>query len=244
MSQDNRATLGRRGLLTAAGALAAGLAGTAGSAAAADPARCGPVPFGPVSVRPGDPRYESPLLADSQRFVGRPDEVRVVGSTQQVGKAAYLKRSYTDTQLSTIYRHLTNDTGTPACGMLLIGYGGQVRAVEPTATAVAQRDAVMKAVFHSIWAKETDDDADLTWLRELYREVYGDTGGVPVPGEVSDGSYVNYPDVDLADPSWNTSGVPWHTLYYKDNYPRLQRVKARWDPLDVFHHALSVQLPR
>jgi hypothetical protein len=50
---------------------------------------------------------------------------------------------------------------------------------------------------------------------------------VPVPGEGSSGALINHPDVDLADPQWNTSGVPWHTLYYKDNYPRLQQVKAR-----------------
>ncbi|MFK0319711.1 BBE domain-containing protein [Streptomyces sp. NPDC090231] len=37
------------------------------------------------------------------------------------------------------------------------------------------------------------------------------------------------------------AGVPWHTLYYKDDYPRLQRVKSRWDPLNVFHHALAVR---
>ena len=48
-------------------------------------------------------------------------------------------------------------------------------------------------------------------------------------------------DVDLADPQWNTTGVPWHALYYKDNYPRLQRIKARWDPRHVFHHALSIR---
>lgn len=53
--------------------------------------------------------------------------------------------------------------------------------------------------------------------------------------------YGNHPDVDLADPEWNTSGVPLHTLYYKDNYPRLQRIKARWDPSNVFHHALSIR---
>ncbi|GLY87321.1 BBE domain-containing protein [Actinoallomurus iriomotensis] len=66
---------------------------------------------------------------------------------------------------------------------------------------------------------------------------------MPVPGEVSDGSYVNYPDTDLADPAWNTSGVPAHELYYKDDYPRLQQVKARWDPRNVFRHALTVEPP-
>jgi aclacinomycin oxidase len=83
----------------------------------------------------------------------------------------------------------------------------------------------------------------VAWVRGLYRDVYAATGGVPVPDEVNDGSYINYPDTDLADPAWNTSGVPWSTLYYKDNYRRLQRVKARWDPRNVFHHALSVQPP-
>lgn len=158
-------------------------------------------------------------------------------------KAGYLRRSFTDAQLSTIYRHLTNNTGGPTGGMLLVGYGGRVRAVAPQATAVAQRDVVMKAVFHTIWADESQDAANLGWIRTFYRDVYADTGGVPVPGEVSDGSYINYPDADLADPAWNTSGVPWHTLYYKANYPLLQRVKARWDPLNVFHHALAIEPP-
>jgi aclacinomycin oxidase len=157
-------------------------------------------------------------------------------------KAGYLRRSFTDAQLATIYRHLTNSPGAPG-GMLLVGYGGQVDAVAPDATATAQRDVVMKAVYQTIWADPADDAANIAWLREFYRDVYADTGGVPVPGEVSDGSYINYPDTDLADPAWNTSGVPWSTLYYKDNYPRLRQVKARWDPRNVFGHALAIQPP-
>ncbi|WP_343704510.1 BBE domain-containing protein [Chitinophaga sp.] len=52
---------------------------------------------------------------------------------------------------------------------------------------------------------------------------------------------INHPDTDVADPAWNQSGEPWHMLYYKENYPRLQQVKRKWDPLKVFHHALSVR---
>ncbi|MCA2216631.1 FAD-binding oxidoreductase [Jidongwangia harbinensis] len=158
-------------------------------------------------------------------------------------KAGYLRRSPADRQIAAVHRHLTNDTGGPDSGMLLIGYGGQVRAVPPGDTAIAQRDVVMKAVYQTTWADEADDAARLSWIRAFYRDVYADTGGVPVPGDVDDGSYINYPDADLADPRWNTSGVPAHTLYYKDNYPRLQRVKARWDPRGVFRHALSVEPP-
>ena len=32
-----------------------------------------------------------------------------------------------------------------------------------------------------------------------------------------------------------------YTLYYKGNYPRLQKVKSKWGPLNIFHHALPIQ---
>jgi len=44
----------------------------------------------------------------------------------------------------------------------------------------------------------------------------------------------------LPTPTMNRSGVPWHTFYYQANYPRLQQAKARWDPLNVFRHPLSI----
>ncbi len=43
-------------------------------------------------------------------------------------------------------------------------------------------------------------------------------------------------------PALNTSGVPWYTLYYKANYSRLQRIKARWDLRNVFQHAMSIRV--
>ncbi len=64
-----------------------------------------------------------------------------------------------------------------------------------------------------------------------------------MPNTVTDGCYINYPDIELSDPKYNKSSVPWHELYYKDNYPRLQQIKAKWDPRNIFRHGQSIQLP-
>ncbi|GAA3836971.1 FAD-binding oxidoreductase [Amycolatopsis tucumanensis] len=159
-------------------------------------------------------------------------------------KAAYLRKRFTDAQIGTAYRYLTStDHHNERAVLLLVPYGGKVNTVAPDATALAQRDSIMKAIYTVTWTDPDGEQANLDWIRRWYRAMYQDTGGVPVPGSVTDGSYINYPDVDTTDPEWNRSGVPWHTLYYKDNYRRLQQVKARWDPRDVFHHAMSVRLP-
>jgi aclacinomycin oxidase len=161
------------------------------------------------------------------------------------GKAAYLLKGYTDRQLDALYEGLSGvGYANPGAGVQFMSYGGAVRAVAPDATATAQRNAVLKVLYVTTWREPDEDAHHLDWIRRLYREVYAHTGGVPVPDEVSDGSYINYPDTDLADPKWNTSGVPWSTLYYKDNYPRLRRAKAHWDPKGVFRHALSVEPAR
>lgn len=162
------------------------------------------------------------------------------------GKAAYLRKRFTDRQIAAVHGHLSSKAGGEVDGSLwLVSYGGKVNTVPADATAVAQRDSILKAVYMASWeTRRGNPEPCVAWVRDLYRSVYADSGGVPVPGAVSDGSFINYPDTDLADPALNTSGTAWHTLYYKDNYPRLQRVKARWDPRDEFRHALSIRPPK
>jgi FAD binding domain/Berberine and berberine like len=162
-------------------------------------------------------------------------------------KAAYLRKGLTERQLAVLYRYLSGDDSdyvNPMACLLLTAFGGKVNSVAPDATAIPQRDSILKAMYSTgFWLTPDEDETHIAWVREYYREIYAETGGVPVPDETSDGSYISYPDVDLADPEWNTSGVPWHTLYYKENYPRLQEVKRRYDPRDIFRHALSIGLP-
>jgi hypothetical protein len=90
----------------------------------------------------------------------------------------------------------------------------------------------MKPQYQTYWAYEKDDDINLRWINNFYANVYSDTGGVPASNRVTDGCFINYPDVDLP--------ATWPTLYYKSSYPALQVVKAQWDPRNVFNHAQSI----
>jgi len=153
-------------------------------------------------------------------------------------KSGYLRRRLTERQVDVLHHHLTrSDYDHPGGSLSLYTHGGRVNAVAPDATATPHRDAVIKMFYANGWEDPGDDARHIGWLRELYRDLYADTGGVPA---AEDGTFVNYPDTDLADPAWN-SGAPWHTLYFGSNHRRLQRIKARWDPRNVFHHALSVR---
>lgn len=157
-------------------------------------------------------------------------------------KAGYLKKGYTDAQLVTLYKGLTDTTyNGPESSVLFVPYGGKVNTVPSDATATAQRDVMCKMVMAAGWSAPADDAKHLAWLRKLYAGIYQDTGGAPVPNATNAGSYINYPDVDLADPAYNKSGVPWHDLYYLGNYPRLQQIKAKWDPRNTFRHKLSIE---
>jgi FAD/FMN-containing dehydrogenase len=157
-------------------------------------------------------------------------------------KDAMLKRPLTDRQIGVAHDYLTRADHDVMGGMLgLATYGGRINAVAPDATASAQREAILDLACTTGWLDPRDEAKNLAWVRAFYRDLFAESGGVPVPGEAYDGAFINHPDTDLADPALNTSGVPWHTLYYQANYPRLQRVKARWDPRDVFRHVLGVR---
>jgi len=164
------------------------------------------------------------------------------GGVSMKGKDALLKRRFSDAQVDIAYNHLTSDEHEIPGGMFaLASYGGQVNAVASDATASAHRSAILDIACTTGWMDPQDEAKNVAWVRAFYRDLFAETGGAPVPGDAYDGTLINHPDVDLADPAWNTSGVPWPTLYFQAGYPRLQRVKARWDPRNELRHALSIR---
>jgi FAD/FMN-containing dehydrogenase len=147
-------------------------------------------------------------------------------------KSAYMNEPFPKDQIATMWRCLTDGLNNSQALVQVDSYGGAVNALASDATAIPQRSSIMKLQYQAYWTDPADAEANLAWINRFYEAMYGRAG--PVPDGVMDGCYVNYPDVDLID---------WQRLYYQGNYPRLQQVKAAWDPHDVFRHAQSVKLP-
>jgi hypothetical protein len=157
-----------------------------------------------------------------------------VGPAQRAKyKSAYMLQPFPDEQIDVMWEFFVHpENPNPQASIGIDGYGCQVNAVDSAATAVAQRSSILKLQYQTYWTDPADDDANLEWIRSFYAAMYGEQG--PMPDALLDGCYVNYADVDLID---------WPTLYYKDGYARLQQVKARWDPLNIFNYAQSIRLP-
>ncbi|MEU1091510.1 FAD-dependent oxidoreductase [Streptomyces sp. NPDC005576] len=197
---------------------------------------------------PAMPQFAEPRTLpwlQATRLVGTNNPVITNPTSRGGHKSAYLKKGFTDQQIATLYQQMSRpDFTNPDTMLVLFSFGGQVNAAAPDDTANAQRSSIFKMCLQTFWQEESEDEFYLGWLRDTYEAFFSTTGGVPVIGDATDGCYINYPDRDVTDPRHNRSGVPWQTLYYKDNYPKLQQVKKRYDPSDFFRHSMSVKPAR
>jgi hypothetical protein len=109
------------------------------------------------------------------------------------------------------------------------------------ATSSWQRSSILKTQFQHYWLNPEEDAARLQWTRDFFSDLYSQHGepryaGTPYPSKRYEGCYINYPDSDMLAYDF------WPQLYYgEDLYPFLQKVKQRYDPNNVFHHAMSVR---
>jgi FAD/FMN-containing dehydrogenase len=110
-------------------------------------------------------------------------------------------------------------------------------------TAAAARESVMKLQFLQYWQDASEDAAHAEWIRSLYTDLYSTADcdqnhlGTPYPNDKYEGCYINYPDSDMLEHPY------WMELYYgnKGLVPFLQQVKKKYDPNNVFHHAMSIR---
>lgn len=109
-----------------------------------------------------------------------------------------------------------DDSPAPDCEIFIAQVGGAMARVAPDATAYPQRNAHYIMNVHTRWADKARDDACRAWARDVFARTAPYSMGT---------AYINFMPEDETD---RVNGV------YGGNLKRLQEVKARYDPGNLF----------
>lgn len=120
-----------------------------------------------------------------------------------------------DDLIDTLARAL-EDSPAPDCEIFIAQVGGAMARVAPGATAYPQRAAHFIMNVHTRWADKAKDDACRTWARDVFNRTAAFSMGT---------AYINFMPEDETD---RVNGV------YGGNLRRLQEVKAKYDPGNLF----------
>ncbi|KAJ7199948.1 glucooligosaccharide oxidase [Mycena pura] len=107
------------------------------------------------------------------------------------------------------------------------GRGSAVNAVPFDATAFAHRDVHFTMQLYSDVADGAYPDEGLAFMDGLAASIVDS-----MPADWGYSAYPNYIDGRLQD---------WQRLYYGSHYPRLQAIKRKYDPHNVFRFPLSIE---
>src|SRR5262245_26272209 len=104
----------------------------------------------------------------------------------------------------------------PITPVLTAPQGGAISRVAPDATAYPYRDARHNLLIAAKWPDSSGDEAHLTWARAAWKNLEPFTRGF----------YVNDNNADITDRKVLEN--------YGLNYPRLSKLKAKYDPTNLF----------
>ena len=165
---------------------------------------------------PGAPLIQSlPFLTAVEQFAGPP-----IASVRFKNASSLAYDPLPAEAIATLVEHLR---AAPFASDL-VGFfplGGAIATIDPAATAFPHRRALFDLQYQAYWWDDAAEPASIAWVRDLRAAMAPYTAG----------AYVNYVDADLPD---------WESAYYGMNLPRLKRVKAVYDPDDVFNGPQSI----
>ncbi len=110
----------------------------------------------------------------------------------------------------------------PQCEIFVMQFGGAMARVRPDATAYAARDARYIMNVHGRWSDPSDDERVRAWARRTFEET---------APHASAGGYVNF----LTDVEGERVAAS-----YGPNHARLQALKQRYDPSNLFRMNLNI----
>jgi FAD/FMN-containing dehydrogenase len=145
-----------------------------------------------------------------------------------VAKSSYIGGALSGGTVQTITSALSSFPSSlpgAGAGVVFDGYGGVINQIGAGDTAFVHRSAVTCAQYSITYAgappSQSQTSTAAQWLDHLQQAF----------APASQGSYQNYIDPTLTN---------WQQAYYGSNLPRLQQVKRKYDPDQVFHFAQSI----
>jgi FAD/FMN-containing dehydrogenase len=116
-----------------------------------------------------------------------------------------------------------NSLPSPECEIFLAQMGGQTSRVPSDATAYSHRDTQYVLNVHCRWRNPADDAHCVAWAREFFAATAPFARG---------GVYSNFLSADETDRV---------TAAYGGNYERLEKIKARFDPENIFRNNINIK---
>ncbi|CAM4442128.1 rhodanese-related sulfurtransferase [Paenibacillus endophyticus] len=160
-----------------------------------------------------------PYLKATQ-FLLAPDPILTQKFSNQFS-SGFGKRPFPDKAYKVMRQFLEKAEGGTPAGFFFLNWGGAISRIAPRATAFYWRKAQFYVEWNSSWVKPSHAAKNIALARNTRKKLQ--------PYIV--GSYINVPDQGI-----KCSGP----VYYGKNFPRLRRVKAKYDPTNVFNNPQSI----
>ncbi len=128
----------------------------------------------------------------------------------------FVQRSYTSDELENIGRLVESPpNGSVYAAISFYALGGAINNIDKNETAFYYRDAKYIMGIQSVWIDDRYAKGNQEWVRERFEIIK----------KMTKGSYVNFPISHLKN---------FEKEYFGGNAQRLNRVKSKYDPLNVF----------
>jgi FAD/FMN-containing dehydrogenase len=145
----------------------------------------------------------------------------LLDATQPKGRRYYWKSEYLRTIDEAVTAQAIEHAArivSPHSAILIFPLGGAVNELPEDHSAVGNRDAAAVLNISAAWDNAANDAENVEWARESWRDMRRFSTG---------GTYVNFLTEEEGDDRTRAA--------YRTNYPRLARLKAEWDPGNLFH---------